>query len=132
LKKTIVFITHDITEAFRVGDRLAIMREGRIIQIGRPAEIVLNPADDYVSRFTEDVPLTRVITARDLVSTSGDARPSSECVAAGTVLDELVLRLAAGVTTFTVLDEQQRPIGTLDAAAALAVLERDRKRRIRP
>jgi glycine betaine/proline transport system ATP-binding protein len=131
LKKTIVFITHDITEAFRVGDRLAIMREGRIIQIGRPAEIVLNPADEYVSRFTEDVPLTRVITARDLVLTSGDVQPSSESVAASTVLDELVLRLAAGVNTFTVLDEQQQPIGTLDAAAALAVLERDRKRRIR-
>jgi glycine betaine/proline transport system ATP-binding protein len=131
LKKTIVFITHDITEAFRIGDRLAIMREGRIIQIGRPAEIVLNPADEYVSRFTEDVPLTRVITARDLVSSSGDVQPSSESVAASTVLDELVLRLAAGVNTFTVLDEQQRPIGTLNAAAALAVLERDRMRRIR-
>jgi hypothetical protein len=84
-----------------------------------------------VSRFTEDVPLTRVITARDLVSTSGDVHPSSESVAASTVLDELVLRLAAGVNTFTVLDEEQRPIGTLNAAAALAVLERDRMRRIR-
>ncbi|HUQ91472.1 MAG TPA: betaine/proline/choline family ABC transporter ATP-binding protein, partial [Bryobacteraceae bacterium] len=68
LRKTIVFITHDIVEAFRLADRLAIMREGRIIQIGRPANIVLNPADSYVAQFTEDVPLYRVITAGDLMT----------------------------------------------------------------
>ena len=59
LKKTIVFITHDIAEAFRLADRLAIMRDGKIVQIGRPADIVLNPADDYVAQFTEDMPLLR-------------------------------------------------------------------------
>jgi glycine betaine/proline transport system ATP-binding protein len=130
LKKTIIFITHDITEAFRLADRLAIMREGRIIQIGRPAEIVLNPADEYVAHFTEDVPLIRVITAGDLVSPLSTGAPQGESVAASTVLEELVPRLAAGVSTFTVVGEQQQPVGALDAAAALAVLARDRKRRL--
>src|SRR5262245_17883434 len=67
LNKTIVFITHDIVEAFRLADRLAIMREGEVIQIGRPADIVLDPADRYVAEFTEDVPLVRVICAKDIM-----------------------------------------------------------------
>ena len=61
LHKTIVFITHDILEAFRLADRIAIMREGEVIQIGRPADIVLNPVDAYVAEFTEDVPLMRIL-----------------------------------------------------------------------
>src|SRR5262249_19360554 len=76
LHKTIVFITHDILEAFRLAERIAIMREGEVIQIGSPADIVLNPADDYVAEFTEDVPLMRIISAGDLwgEKTRGGAR----------------------------------------------------------
>ena len=55
LNKTIVFITHDITEALKLADRIAIMRDGRIVQIGTPAEIVLRPVDDYVREFSRDV-----------------------------------------------------------------------------
>ena len=55
LHKTIVFITHDLQEALRLGDRLAIMRAGRIVQVGRPREIIQHPADDYVHRFVRDV-----------------------------------------------------------------------------
>jgi len=55
LKKSIVFITHDITEALKLADRIAIMRDGEIVQIGTPTEIVLNPVDDYVREFSKDV-----------------------------------------------------------------------------
>lgn len=55
LKTTIVFITHDITEALKLADRIAIMRDGRVIQIGTPTDIVLNPVDDYVREFSKDV-----------------------------------------------------------------------------
>ena len=55
LKKSIVFITHDIAEALKIADRIAIMRDGRIVQIGTPTEIVLNPVDDYVREFSKDV-----------------------------------------------------------------------------
>ena len=51
IKKTIVFVTHDIFEAFRIGDRLAIMNEGRMVQLGTPIEVVQNPASDFVARF---------------------------------------------------------------------------------
>jgi glycine betaine/proline transport system ATP-binding protein len=132
LKKTIVFITHDIVEAFRLADRIALMREGRIIQIGRPADIVLAPADDYVAQFTEDVPLIRVITARDLMQRpdpggGADAR-RSESISADAALEDLVPRLAAGTKDFAVVDAEGRRIGTVRAASALEVLERDRRR----
>ena len=61
LRKSIVFITHDLNEAMRLGDRIAVMRDGRIVQQGTPAEIVLAPADDYVAAFVEDVDRDRVL-----------------------------------------------------------------------
>jgi glycine betaine/proline transport system ATP-binding protein len=67
LKKTIVFITHDFLEALRLGDRVAIMRDGAIVQIGTPAQLVTKPADDYVAEFTRDVPRTRVILCGDVM-----------------------------------------------------------------
>ena len=66
LHKTIVFITHDFLEALRVSDRIAIMKDGKVVQIGTPTELVLNPADDYVREFTRDVPRVRVITAGEI------------------------------------------------------------------
>src|SRR6185369_17836398 len=71
LKKTIVFITHDFLEALRLGDRVAIMRDGAIVQIGTPAQLVTKPADDYVAEFTRDVPRTRVILCGDVMEGGG-------------------------------------------------------------
>jgi len=62
LKKTIVFITHDLDEALRLGDQIAILRDGEVVQIGAPAEILLQPADDYVRTFVKDVNRSRVLT----------------------------------------------------------------------
>ncbi len=64
LSKTIVFITHDLDEALRLGDRVAILRDGRVVQIGTPVEILTSPADDYVSSFVRHVDRGRVLTAR--------------------------------------------------------------------
>jgi glycine betaine/proline transport system ATP-binding protein len=61
LRKSIVFITHDLNEAMRLGDRIAVMRDGRIVQQGTPAEIVLSPADEYVAAFVGDVDRDRVL-----------------------------------------------------------------------
>jgi len=131
LKKTIVFITHDMAEAFRLADRLAIMRAGKIVQIGRPADIVLNPADDYVAQFTEDMPLLRVITAGDLAAPLEGAAAPDETIAADTSLEELIPRLASGVRAFSVAGEGAAPPALLAAASVLAVLEREQKRRSR-
>jgi len=132
LNKTIVFITHDIIEAFRLADRIAIMREGEVIQIGRPVDIVLNPADGYVADFTEDVPLMRVISVGDVmdqVAETGPGANGGEPIGAETVLEELVPRLAAGATAFAVRGEDGRPLGTVRAGAVLEILARDHGRR---
>jgi glycine betaine/proline transport system ATP-binding protein len=67
LKKTIVFITHDLDEALKLGDRIAILKEGVIVQIGTPEEILVNPADDYVRAFVENVDRSKIVTAASLM-----------------------------------------------------------------
>ncbi|HWA49994.1 MAG TPA: glycine betaine/L-proline ABC transporter ATP-binding protein, partial [Dongiaceae bacterium] len=66
LKKTIIFITHDFDEAIRLADRIAIMKDGAVIQIGTPEELVLNPATDYVAEFTRDVQRAKVMSVKSL------------------------------------------------------------------
>lgn len=67
LGKTIVFITHDLNEAMHVGDRIAVMRDGRIVQIGTAEKILTDPANDYVAQFVQDVDRTRVLTAQSVM-----------------------------------------------------------------
>lgn len=67
VKKTVVFITHDLLEALKLGDRVAIMKDGEIVQIGTPEEIVAQPADDYVSEFVKDVPRGKVVVAESIM-----------------------------------------------------------------
>lgn len=68
MKKTIIFITHDLDEALRLGDRIALMRDGSIVQIGTPEEILVNPANDYVEKFVEDVDRSKVLTAEHIMT----------------------------------------------------------------
>ncbi|HEV8388321.1 MAG TPA: betaine/proline/choline family ABC transporter ATP-binding protein [Dongiaceae bacterium] len=128
LNKTIIFITHDMQEAFRLADRIAIMRQGEIIQIGRPADIVREPVDDYVARFVEDIPLVRVMLAKDImqpVNGSGAADP----VAPTATVEDLLARLAGGARGFRVVDDGGDALGAIDAAAVLSIVDRDRQRR---
>lgn len=67
LKKTIVFITHDLDEALKLGDRIALMKDGKVVQIGTPEEILTAPATEYVERFVEDVDKTKVLTAEQVM-----------------------------------------------------------------
>ena len=69
MKKTIIFITHDINEAFKLGDRVAIMRDGKVIQIGTPEEMLTNPADDYVKSFVEGADITKIVTVQNIMVT---------------------------------------------------------------
>ena len=68
LKKTIVFITHDLQEAMRLGDRIAIMRDGQIVQIGAPEDVILHPADEYVEEFTKEINREEVLTASSVMN----------------------------------------------------------------
>ncbi|MDZ7727331.1 MAG: glycine betaine/L-proline ABC transporter ATP-binding protein [Dehalococcoidia bacterium] len=67
LHKTILFITHDLNEAMRLGDRIMVLKDGQVIQIGTPEEILTKPADDYVATFVQDVDVTRVLTATNVM-----------------------------------------------------------------
>jgi len=70
MQKTIVFISHDLDEALKLGDRIILMKDGAIVQIGSPEEILTHPADDYVARFVEDVDITKVLTAESVMKHS--------------------------------------------------------------
>ncbi|MRH44128.1 betaine/proline/choline family ABC transporter ATP-binding protein [Aquibacillus halophilus] len=67
MQKTIIFITHDLDEALRIGDRIALMKDGKIVQIGSPEEILVNPANEYVERFVQDVDRSKVLTAEHIM-----------------------------------------------------------------
>lgn len=83
LHKTIIFITHDLDEALRLGDRIAILKDGELVQQGSPDEILLHPADEYVEAFVKDVNRARALTVETLM------QPPSYCVRAETIEDAL-------------------------------------------
>src|SRR5690606_28957824 len=80
--KTIVFITHDFDEAIRLADRIAIMKDGAIIQIGTPEELIVNPASDYVAEFTREVPRAKVLSAQAVMQPLNGATGFAATVAA--------------------------------------------------
>jgi glycine betaine/proline transport system ATP-binding protein len=118
LQKTIVFISHDLDEALKLGDRIVLMRDGAVVQIGTPEDILTNPADDYVARFVGEADVTKVLTA-------GSVMKRSEAVAVlGIDGPRTALRKMRrnAIATLFVLDERHRLVGliTADDAARLA------------
>ncbi len=104
LHKSIVFITHDFLESLRVADRMAIMKDGAVVQIGRPVDLILNPADDYVREFTNDVPWEMILTAGDIAS--GKSPPAGiKEVPANTKVSDLLPYLAEHETGVAVRAE---------------------------
>ncbi|MCR5858211.1 glycine betaine/L-proline ABC transporter ATP-binding protein [Mesorhizobium sp. J428] len=111
LKKTIVFITHDFDEAIRLADRIAIMKDGEIVQTGTPEDLVLNPATDYVREFTRDVAKAKVVAVGSLMKPgTAEGRPR---VAAGTRIAEAA-RLFSDGETLEVTDAAGTPVGRLE------------------
>ncbi len=122
LHKTIVFITHDFLEALRLADRMAIMKDGCVVQIGTPSQIVLNPTDDYVAEFTSDVPLVRVITVEDLIEPfAGKLDPQDACHISMS-LHEVLPYFAEKPEGFAVTDDDGQVIGQITAAKVLSTL----------
>lgn len=123
LHKTIVFITHDFEEAIRLADRIAIMKDGRIVQIGTSEELVLNPATDYVAEFTRGIPRTKVLTAASVASPLGKGPFAGTVPAAakiGTLVPQILTAKASAV--FKVEDEEGRAVGQLTRKEIVAVL----------
>ncbi|WP_395452705.1 glycine betaine/L-proline ABC transporter ATP-binding protein [Azospirillum melinis] len=151
--RTIVFISHDAEEAMRIADRIAVMEDGRIAQIGTPAEILRAPADEYVRAFFRGVDASRVLRARDLARPPDDGTAGEpgrfryrtdaagcfrgvlagdgasalfglEPVAADTPIHALLGRVAAAPCPLPVVEPDGRFIGVISRAALLAALDR--------
>ncbi len=112
LKKTIVFITHDFDEAIRLADRIAIMKDGAIVQEGTPEEIVLAPATDYVREFTRSVPKAKVVRAGRAMRAPGTAVPVASVGVRATVAEAAPLFLD-GVGAVAVTGEDGAVVGHL-------------------
>jgi glycine betaine/proline transport system ATP-binding protein len=115
VKKTMIFITHDLAEALKLGDRIAIMKDGHFVQVGTPEEVVAHPADDYVADFTRDVPRAHVLTARSIMRPLNGHGTDGPRVAPGTVVQELIPMVA----------ERDRSILVVDGEDVLGVVDRD-------
>lgn len=122
LKKTIVFITHDLNEAMRLGDRIAVMRDGRIVQNGTAEDILVRPANDYVASFIQDVDRSRVLTAGSIMNTQAGAPDGAATVPAATPVAELFAPLARSTDPVTVTDERGEPAGVVTRDLLLAAL----------
>jgi glycine betaine/proline transport system ATP-binding protein len=121
LKKTIVFITHDLDESLKLGDHIGILNGGRLVQVGRPEDIILNPADDYVKAFVKDVNRSKVLRARTIMTKidkfdKSRINPSSTYKYDGdTVLEELVPKVLKDRCTIEVIDKSETTIGYISA-----------------
>jgi glycine betaine/proline transport system ATP-binding protein len=127
LHKTIVFITHDFLEALRIGDRIAIMKDGQVVQVGTPSEVVMHPANEYVAEFTKDVPRVKVITAGDCM-----VPPATDVHIGGTVplhltLDNVLPQFVGGASILACIDETGSVCGHITAGTVLAALASSEK-----
>ena len=123
LHKTIVFITHDFDEAIRLADRIAIMKDGAIIQIGTPEQLVLHPATDYVEEFTQGIPRAKVLSAGALMrDVDGDnfAGTVHASVSIESQLDA-ILNADRGAV-FAVYDDQYNVVGALPREVVVELL----------
>ena len=114
MRRTLVFITHDFHEALKLGDRIAIMKDGEFVQVGTPEQIVSAPADDYVREFTEDAPKTKVITVGSVMQPLVGEAPPGEPVGLDAVLEDVLPRLLANSEALGVVDDQGNMVGAVD------------------
>ncbi|MGQ0670044.1 MAG: quaternary amine ABC transporter ATP-binding protein [Actinomycetota bacterium] len=122
VRKTMIFITHDLAEALKLGDRIAIMKDGKFVQVGTPEEVVAHPADDYVADFTRDVPRAHVLTARAIMQPAGPgADGEGPTVAPDMVVQELLPLVVDSDLALRVV-EDGAVVGVVDRRAVMASL----------
>jgi len=121
LKKTIVFITHDLDESLKLGDHIGILNGGRLVQVGRPEDIIMNPADDYVKAFVKDVNRSKVLRAKT-VMTKIDKFDASTINASSTYkydedtfIEDLVPKVLKDRSTIEVIDKTGNTIGYISS-----------------
>lgn len=120
MKKTIIFITHDLDEALRIGDRIALMKDGNIVQIGTPEEILVNPENDYVEKFVEDVDRSKVLTAQHIMK-----RPETVNMEKHGPRVALERMREEGLSSIFVVDSQRNLKGYISADSASRAVKKE-------
>lgn len=118
LHKTIVFISHDLNEALRIGDRIMIMKDGEVVQTGTPEEILTKPADEYVERFIEDVDRTKVLTASNVM-----IRPNTVNIDKDGPRIAIRRMRENEISSVYVVNSKREFVGIVDAKHALELIE---------
>ncbi|MGF1505178.1 MAG: glycine betaine/L-proline ABC transporter ATP-binding protein, partial [Anaerolineae bacterium] len=120
LNKTIIFITHDLDEALRLGDRIAILKDGMVQQVGTPEEILTSPINDYVADFTQDVNRVRVLTAQTIM-----IKPRPLQIDRGGPRVALKFMEEQGMASVFVVDRHRRLLGMLTMEEAILAVQED-------
>ena len=113
LKKTIMFITHDFDEALKLADRIAIMKDGIIEQLDTPAKIVLNPATEYVKKFTEEVPREKVLKIEDVMEKPNNENLGDLKVSKDEIIENVAEKILTQEKSVTVTGENNKIVGTV-------------------
>ncbi|GAA1459732.1 glycine betaine/L-proline ABC transporter ATP-binding protein [Nocardiopsis exhalans] len=129
LGKTIIFITHDLNEAMRLGDRICVLRDGRVAQIGEAAEILNAPANEYVERFVEDVDRSRVLTAAEAVAAGVAVDAGAPQVSSDTLVADLYTSVSTA-DRLRVVSAEGEVLGMVTRESVLASLARDENEEI--
>lgn len=122
MNRTIVFITHDFAEAIKLGDRIAIMKDGAFDQIGTAAELITQPATDYVREFTKDIPKAKVLTAGDVMHAT-DGQPPRGAVPVTSTVESMLPDLLTDPRPLEVVDDAGASLGVVDRDAVARVLD---------
>ena len=124
LHKTIMFVTHDFDEALRLADRIAIMKDGIIEQLDTPDNIVLNPATEYVKKFTEDVPREKVLKIESIMDKYDQSLAGNNTVSKDAIIETVAESILASKENLTVIDvnNDNKPIGILQPKKVITVL----------
>lgn len=130
LKKTTMFITHDLDEAIRIGHRIAIMKDGRIVQVGTPEEIILNPADEYVSDFVAGISKLNMIFAHSVMqpvdefqATHGDVPTDAQQARPDMDLSDLMNLCVEGHGIVAVTDRDHKTVGVINRAGLIRAIQ---------
>ena len=122
LSKTILFVTHDFDEALRLADRIAIMKDGIIEQLDKPDNIVLNPATDYVKKFTQDVPREKVLKIESIMDSVNSSASGESAVNKDDIIETVAEKILNSKDIINVVDDQNKIVGSINPTKVIKVL----------
>ena len=122
MHKTIIFITHDFDEAIKLADRIAIMKDGKIIQIGTPEDLVISPSDGYVKEFTKDIVRSKVLTAKSIMEKLEPITNDYIRINEKSIVDSFASKIIDYGKKAVVVDNKDNPIGIISKDKVIKVL----------